>query len=118
MQCKLETKKFSQMQFMFIHHDVVNKFDELFPAIVVNVPELSNTNRAISTTTSSLLANIKKGSFILSLLVCEHVFSFTLPLSNYLPNPQHDLASAVKYADDNLDKLQELHISNSSDCWV
>jgi len=44
------------------------------------------------------LAAVEKSCFIISLLVCENLLSFTLPLSHYLQSPKRDLSSAVDYA--------------------
>ena len=94
-------------------HNAVNTFVELFPAIVATLQEVSNSKKAVSGTASTLLASIEKPSFVVSLLVCEYLFSLTLPLSTYLQNPQHDLVSSLKYADDIVKKLRNLRSSDS-----
>lgn len=78
----------------------VNSFIELLPAIVPTLGEISEMNRSFSATSSALLSGVEKGSFGISLLVCEYIFDLTLPLSVYLQNPQRDLSAAVTYCDD------------------
>lgn len=96
-------------------HEAVNNFVELLPAIVPSLQELSQCNRSFSSSASSLLAAMEKGNFIVSLFVCEYLFSLTLPLSSYLQNPQHDLASAISYSESILKMFQALRASDSDD---
>lgn len=99
----------------FVERQVtVNTFIELFPAVVNSLQELSCVSRAISISASSLLASIEKGSFLVALMVCEYVFSLTLPLSNYLQKPEHDLSASLKYADDIIKALCKLRESGTS----
>lgn len=86
----------------------VNVFVELLPAIVQSLQELSDLDRTFSSTASTLLAAVEKGSFAVSLLICEYLFSFTLKLSVYLQNPHHNLYSALQYSNDILRRLKDI----------
>ncbi|CAH1983061.1 unnamed protein product [Acanthoscelides obtectus] len=88
--------------------DSVHTFVEVFPAIVATLEELSTSNRAISSSAANLLASIEKGSFLVAMVVCEFIFSITLPLSKYLQKPESDLSSALKFADDTVERLKDL----------
>lgn len=57
-----------------------------------------------------------KGSFLVSLLVCEKLLSLTLPLSLYLQNPSHDLLSSLGYAKSIMQYLQNIR-SKSFDSY-
>ncbi|XP_054266894.1 52 kDa repressor of the inhibitor of the protein kinase-like [Macrosteles quadrilineatus] len=95
--------------------DSVNSFVELFPAIVPSLRQLSELNRSFSVTASTLLAAMEKGSFLVSILVCEYIFGLTLPLSLYLQSPTKELASAIKYCDDILNRLKDLRAGSGDE---
>lgn len=89
-------------------HDAIIVFVELFEAVVVSLQELSESDRQIASNAQVLLSAIDKSYFLISLLVCEKLLSFTLNLSLYLQNPAHDLVSALEHAKNVVAKLQEL----------
>lgn len=60
-------------------HDTINVFVELFQSIIVS---LHKTTRSVSSSASSLLASVEESSFIIFLLICENILSFTLPYQN------------------------------------
>lgn len=87
---------------------MLNSFVELVPAILPTLSELTELNKTFSTTASTLLAVMEKGSFIISMLVCEYIFNLTLPLSAYLQDPQRDLAASVSFCSDIVSQLQAI----------
>ncbi|XP_022177819.1 zinc finger MYM-type protein 1-like [Myzus persicae] len=89
-------------------HEAVNVFVEFFEPIIVSLQNIQDTDRAISAKACSLLAAVEKSCFIISLLVCENLLSFTLPLSHYLQSPKRDLSSAVDYAKHIIKKLKHV----------
>lgn len=89
-------------------HDAINVFVELLEPIIISLQDIQETNRSVSLSASSFLAAVEKSSFIISLLVCEYLLNFTLPLSHYLQNPARDLSSAMNYAHDIINKLKHL----------
>lgn len=89
-------------------HDAINVFVELFKPIIISLQDIQDTTRSVSSSASLFLAAVEKSSFIISLLVCEHLLNFTLPLSHYLQNPTRDLSSAMNYANDIINKLKHL----------
>jgi|UniRef100_A0A2S2RB62 hypothetical protein len=84
-------------------HDAVNVFVELF--------------RAISVKACSLLAAVEKSCFIISLLVCENLLSFTLPLSYYLQSPKRDLSSTVDCAKHIIKRMKHMR-KNSNESFT
>ncbi|KAJ8868225.1 hypothetical protein PR048_032034 [Dryococelus australis] len=85
---------------MFIeHHEAVNTFVVLLPAIVPSLQNLSQWNI----------------TFLMALFVSEYVSSLTLPLSSYLQIPQHDLPSAIHYCENILKMFQSLRASDNDD---
>lgn len=95
--------------------DSINTFLELLPAVIATLQGLSESSRSVSTTASNLLLAMEKSSFFVSLVVCEYLFSLTLPLSNYLQKTESDLSSAVNYADNVIQTLQDLRASNEGE---
>lgn len=59
-------------------HDTVNVFVDLYEAIVPSLIELSECDRSISSRASGLLTAIEKSYFVVSLLTCEKLFTFTV----------------------------------------
>ena len=91
-------------------HDSVISFVELFPCICLALEEVSGMTKQISSTASTLLAAVEKSQFLVSLLVCEKLFIFTLPLSMFLQEKSLDLAKALdhaKHAIETLDRLRK-----------
>lgn len=94
-------------------HDAIIVFVELFDAIVSSLQEISEeSHKAVSTTAELLISAIEKSSFLIALLVCEKLLSFTLPLSLYLQNQSHDLISSLGYAKSIKEKLQNIRNGN------
>ncbi|KAF0725767.1 zinc finger MYM-type protein 1-like [Aphis craccivora] len=89
-------------------HDAINVFVELFNPTIISLQDIQDTTRSVSSSSSLFLAAVEKSSFIISLLVCEHLLNCTLPLSHYLQNPTRDLSSAMNYANDIINKLKHL----------
>ncbi|KAK5648108.1 hypothetical protein RI129_003000 [Pyrocoelia pectoralis] len=89
-------------------HDSVLTFVELFNSVCVSLEEISKMTRTISSTASALLAAMEKSEFLVSLLVCEKLFSLTLPLSVLLQEKSLDLASALQHAKEVLATLRNL----------
>ncbi|XP_042303461.1 52 kDa repressor of the inhibitor of the protein kinase-like [Sceloporus undulatus] len=95
--------------------DSLNSFVELIPAILPTLNELAESNRSFSTTASTLLSSMEKGSFIVSVLVCEYIFNLTLPLSAYLQDPQRDLTAAVRFCDDIVSRLKFIRAGSENE---
>lgn len=89
-------------------HDSVIVFVELLDPVVASLQSLSESSKSISHTAQQLLSAMEKSSFLISLLVCEKLLSFTVRLSTYLQNPQYDLSSALEYATDVIKQLKTL----------
>lgn len=87
-------------------HDTILVFVELFIAIVNSLSDISNTKRHISSTADNLLSAFKKSQFIISLLSCEYLFSFTIGLSKFLQDPEVDLSAAYQYATTIIERLK------------
>jgi len=68
-------------------NDTINVFFGLLEPIIISLQDIQETHRSVSSSASSFLAAVEKTRFIISLLVCEHLLNFTLPLSHYLQNP-------------------------------
>ena len=79
-------------------HDSVLTFVEIFKSICISLEEISNKTWKISSTALTLLAAVEKSDFLVSLLVCDKLFSFTLPLSVFIQDKSLDLASALSHA--------------------
>lgn len=62
----------------------------------------------ISSTASTLLAAIQKSNFLVCLVVCEKLFSLTLPLSIFLQKKSLDFASAINYTNEILNSFREM----------
>ncbi|GFQ79031.1 TTF-type domain-containing protein [Trichonephila clavata] len=58
--------------------------------------EIAQRTWTISSTASTLHSASQKSEFLVSIAVCEKLFSLTLPLSIFLQNKSSDLVSAVK----------------------
>ncbi|KAF0732371.1 zinc finger MYM-type protein 1-like, partial [Aphis craccivora] len=82
-----------------------------------SLQNIQETDRAISAKACSLLAAVEKSCFIISLLVCENLLSFTLPLSHYLQSPKRDLSSAVDYAKHIIKRLKHMR-QNSNESFT
>lgn len=91
-------------------HDAIIVFVELLKPIVACLEELSESERSISSKAFIYLAAMKQSSFLISLLSCEKLLSFTATLSIYLQSPKRDLSSALTFAQSTLERLQ--HIRN------
>jgi len=89
-------------------HDSVISFVELFPCICLALEEVSGMTKQISSTASTLLAAVEKSQFLVSLLVCEKLFIFTLPLSMFLQEKSLDLAKALDHANHAIETLDRL----------
>lgn len=88
-------------------HDSILSFVELFQIIHMGLEEISEKSWAISKTAACLLAAVQKSEFLVSLLVCNRLFSITLPLSVQLQEKSRDLASAVEHVHEIVNMLQE-----------
>lgn len=76
-------------------HDSITGFFEFFQCVCVSLEEISkDTKRKISSKAAGFLAAVEKSEFIISLLVCECLLNFTLPLSINLQAKALDLVSA------------------------
>lgn len=97
-------------------HDSVIVFVELLEPIVASLQYLSESEKSISSTAEQLLAAVEKSSFLISMLTCEKLLSFTVRLSTYLQDPEHDLSSALEYASDVIQQLETLRRHAGEEC--
>ncbi|GFR25403.1 repressor of the inhibitor of the protein kinase [Trichonephila clavata] len=67
-------------------HDSIIVFLELFECIVMALEEIAQRTWTISSTASTLHSASQKSEFLVSIVVCEKLFSLTLPLSIFLQN--------------------------------
>ncbi|GFQ85842.1 repressor of the inhibitor of the protein kinase [Trichonephila clavata] len=77
-------------------HDSIIVFLELFECIVMALEEMAQRTWTISSTASTLHSASQKSEFLVSIVVCEKLFSLTFLLSIFLQNKSSDLVSAVK----------------------
>ncbi|GFR01689.1 ppp1r42 protein [Trichonephila clavata] len=70
--------------------------------------EIAQRTWTISSTASTLHSASQKSEFLLSIVVCEKLFSLTIPLSIFLQNKSSDLVSAVKYTNEVLSSLRQM----------
>lgn len=89
-------------------HDAVNVFFELYEPIVHSLFALAECNRSISSRASGMFFAIEKSDFLVCLLICEKIFSYTLPLSKYVESPGVDLSSVYTCATSVIETLQLL----------
>ncbi|XP_055912405.1 uncharacterized protein LOC129946294 [Eupeodes corollae] len=63
---------------------------------------------AMSSKASTLLAAIQRSDFLVSLMVCEKLFSLTLPLSIFLQNESLNFVSAINHTKQVLSSLKNI----------
>lgn len=83
-------------RFIERHYSILT-FVELFQCINISLENISGKVWKISSTASTLLAAQGKSEFLVSLFICNKLFSLTLPLSVALQEKSLDLASAVEH---------------------
>ncbi|XP_050528242.1 52 kDa repressor of the inhibitor of the protein kinase-like [Daktulosphaira vitifoliae] len=89
-------------------HDSIIVFLELLECIVMSLDEIAQRTWNISSTASILHTACQKSEFLVSLVVCEKLFSLTLPLSVFLQKKSSDFVSAVNYTNDILSALRKM----------
>ncbi|CAG9830277.1 unnamed protein product [Diabrotica balteata] len=96
-------------------HNSVLTFAELLHPIVVSLEEISQTPQKISSSAASFLATVGKSDFIVSLFVCEKLFSLTLPLSVSLQEKNLDMVSTINHAETLLESLKSMRNNAMND---
>lgn len=90
-------------------HESLNIFIELFDCIRLCLDDISQDNKKIiSPKASSFLAAMEKSEFIVSILTCEKLLSFTLHLSHILQCPKLDLISALTQVKQIIIQLEDI----------
>lgn len=89
-------------------HDSIITFVELFGCIVNSLEEIAQKTWSISSTASALLAAIQKSDFLVSLVICEKLFSLTLPLSVFLQEKSLDFLAAINRTKEIVNSLRQL----------
>lgn len=89
-------------------HESIISFVELFKFIVLSLEIISSKTWSISSKASAFLAAVEKSDFLLSLFVCEQLFSLTLPLSVQLQEKSMDFVSAMNRAKELIRTLHQI----------
>lgn len=89
--------------------DAVTTFKELFSSIVAALEEIQVTGNSESAQKAfTFEQSLKRGNFIVAMVVIHEIFSFTHPLTVGLQAKYVDLASAMEMADDLCVLLQNM----------
>ena len=97
-------------------HESIISFVELFKFIVLSLEIISSKTWSISSKASAFLAAVEKSDFLLSLFVCEQLFSLTLPLSVQLQEKSMDFVSAMNRAKELIRTLHQIRETAESTC--
>ncbi|XP_049303765.1 zinc finger MYM-type protein 1-like [Bactrocera dorsalis] len=89
-------------------HESFISFMELFKFIVLSLEIISSKTWSISSKAPAFLAAVEKSDFLLSLFVCEQLFSLTLPLSVQLHEKSMDFVSAMNRAKELIRTLHQI----------